>query len=193
MGPLANHMAMHILLMNFFAPAAAIFASVICPRREPSVRALILATTAQLAGLWMWHAPPLLNRVLASVSLHLLMYGSLFLIAFLFWSVVLRFEGSHRWKPILSLLVTSKLYCLLAVLFVFAPRALYADIAGHHSIPSAPALNAALADQQLAGLIMLVACVATYVLAGIAISARWLFALEAVAVDRPNAGEEVWT
>jgi putative membrane protein len=186
-------MVMHILLMNLLAPATAFF---LCAaqerRREPSATALALVTMAQLGGLWIWHAPPLLGRAFASDLLLLLMHSTLFLGALLFWWLVFRFEGNHSWKPVLALLVTSKFYCLLAVLFVFAPRALYGELAGHHTSIGVPALTVSLADQQLAGLIMLAACPATYIVAGIAVAARWLFALEAVSVDQSNADAEAW-
>lgn len=193
MGPLASHMAVHILLMNLFAPFAALCISLAWRAREPAAGALEFATIAQLLLLWAWHAPPLLNQALASSMLHLLMSGSLFFSAFLFWWTVLRVHGERRWKPIVALLVTGKLYCLLAVLFVVAPRALYPSVTAGHSGHDGPVLNAALADQQLAGLIMLAACPATYLVAGIAIGARWLFAMETDGAEGPNAGEEAWT
>ncbi len=194
MGPLASHMVMHILLMNLLAPVAAMTAcGVWHQRREPVGGALAFATAAQLFGLWIWHAPPLLTPALASVRLHLLMYGTLFLTALLYWWVVLRFRGSHSWKPILSLLVTSKLYCLLGVLFVFAPRALFTGMVSHNPAAVAPTPEAVLADQQLAGLLMLVACPTSYVLGGVVLGARWLFAMEADEIERPNTGEEAWT
>jgi putative membrane protein len=193
MGPLAMHMSVHILLMNLVAPLAALGASRIrWDGREAAADMLWLATLLQLAALWTWHAPPLLNRALESPSLHLLMYGSLFLTAVLFWWAVFRFPRELRWQPIVALLITSKLYCLLAVLFVFAPRALYPNIAHAHPSNGATVLNATLADQQLAGLIMLAACPATYVLAAIAIGARWLFAME-TGKPEANAGEEAWS
>ncbi|WP_051440885.1 putative membrane protein (plasmid) [Ensifer sp. WSM1721] len=195
MGPLAMHMSVHILLMNLVAPLAALGASRIRPeRQEVAAGMLALATLAQLVALWTWHAPPLLNRALEFPSVHLLMYGSLFLTAVLFWWTVFRFSKERCWQPIVALLVTSKLYCLLAVLFVFAPRALYPNIAHAHPSDGAPVLSATLADQHLAGLIMLAACPATYVLAAIAIGARWLFAME-TGKPQPdvNPGEEAWS
>ncbi|MCA1490327.1 cytochrome c oxidase assembly protein [Ensifer sp. NBAIM29] len=193
MGPLASHMVMHILLMNLLAPLAAMSACAFWQQgREPAGGALAFATAAQLLSLWLWHAPPLLTRALASAPLHLLMYGSLLLTAFLFWWVVLRFRGNHSWKPILSLLVTSKLYCVLGVLFLFAPRVLFTGIAGDPGT-GAPTPEAVLADQQLAGLLMLTACPATYILGGIVLGARWLFAMETDEIERPNTGEEAWT
>lgn len=173
MGPLATHMAVHILLMNLAAPLAAFAVTrVRLQRREIAGWALALATFAQIAALWAWHAPPSLNRALEFPTVHLLMNASLFLTAFLFWRVVLRLHGQRSWQPIVALLITSKLYCLLAVLFVFAPRALYPAFAASHAAHATGAVNATLADQQLAGLIMLVACPVTYVLAGIVIAAR---------------------
>ena len=195
MGPLAMHMTVHILLMNVGAPLAALAASRVQGEgRTTAGRRLGFVATAQVSTLWIWHAPPLLNRAIESTAFHLLMHGSLFLSAFLFWSMILRFDGARCWKPIVALLFTSKLYCLLAVLFVFAPRVLYPNVAASHSGHEAATLSATLADQQLAGLIMLIACPATYVLAGIAIAARWLFAMENDEADpETKAGAGAWT
>nr|WP_268812574.1 cytochrome c oxidase assembly protein [Sinorhizobium meliloti] len=193
MGPLATHMAVHILLMNLAAPLAAFAVTrVRLQRREIAGRALALATFAQIAALWAWHAPPSLNRALEFPTVHLLMNASLFLTAFLFWRAVLRLHGQRSWQPIVALLITSKLYCLLAVLFVFAPRALYPAFAASHTAHATGAVNATLADQQLAGLIMLVACPVTYVLAGIVIAARWLLTMEKDEAGS-RTGAAAWT
>jgi putative membrane protein len=66
-----------------------------------------------------------------------------------------------------------RLFCLLGAIFVFAPRPLFA----HHG-------GVSLEDQQLAGLLMIVACPLTYVVAGTVIAARWVLALEG---DRPGS------
>jgi putative membrane protein len=101
------------------------------------------------------------------------MQASLLVAATWFWIAV--YEGMRdrvtAWRPIVALLVTSKLFCLLGVLFIFAPRVLSAG-APHHQAAHL------LADQQLAGLLMIVACPLTYLLAGIVCAARWLAALE---------------
>nr|WP_234710560.1 cytochrome c oxidase assembly protein [Sinorhizobium arboris] len=188
-------MAVHIVLMNIVAPLAASGISWIGPAgRAVGGQVLALATFAQITALWAWHAPPLLNRALEFPSVHLLMNASLFLAAFLFWRAVLHFHGKRSWQSIVALLMTSKLYCLLAVLFVFAPRALYPDIATSHTAHATGALNTTLADQQLAGLMMLAACPVTYVLAGVVIAARWLLALEKdEAAPESRAGAEAWT
>jgi putative membrane protein len=57
------------------------------------------------------------------------------------------------------------------VLITFAPRAIY----GH-------AHAGALADQQLGGLIMLIVCPLTYILAAVVIVTRWLSGMKVHAV-----------
>lgn len=195
MGPLATHMALHILLMNLFAPLAAAGMWLLGRERKPATAPLLaFATVVQLAALWAWHAPPVLDRALASPSVHLLMYASLFLAALLFWWSVLHSPGERSWQPVVALLVTGKIYCFLAVLFVFAPRALYPGFAAIHAAHAITAPSTTLADQQLAGLIMLVACPATYVVAAVVLAARWLLAMEdAERHPESRAGAEAWT
>ncbi|PLU83218.1 cytochrome C oxidase assembly protein [Sinorhizobium medicae] len=174
-GPLAAHMAVHILLMNIVAPLAALGLS------------RVLQNSRAISG-------RLLGLALESSSVHLVMNGSLFLSALLFWWAVLYFRGERSWQPIAALLVTSKLYCLLAVLFVFAPRTLYPDFASSHLGHGVGGPSTGLADQQLAGLIMLVACPVTYVLAGVMIAARWLLSMEKDGDDPGSrSGAEAWT
>ncbi len=171
-GHLAAQMLVHILLMNAVAPLLALAARGIVGQGRVSL--LAPATVVQVAALWAWHAPPVLETAVRSGGLHLVMQGSLLLAASWFWSAV--FAGREpRWRAILALLVTGKLVCLLGVLLVFAPRALYGGLAAGH----AGSAGTLLADQQLAGLLMLVACPATYVAAGIVIAARWLGRIDA--------------
>lgn len=195
MGPFTTHMIVHILLMNFIAPLAAFAVS----RRDRNwcvagAGTLGVASFLQLAALWIWHAPAMLDLAMVSPALHLLMYGSLFGTAFLFWTAVLACRRARAWQPIAALLVTSKIYCLLAILLVFAPRALYPGIIGSHVTHGTPTMDAALADQQLAGLVMLAACPITYVVAGLVIAARWLRAIGVSGAGAvPQVGTEAWT
>lgn len=168
MGPIEAHMALHIALMNLVAPALAFFASML--RKNllgPAGRFIFSAAFFQTAAMWAWHAPPLLRAALPSHGLHLAMQASLFSLAFWFWLAVFLNSGQARWKAILALLFTSKVFCLLGILLLFAPRALYGK-------PVVDGGSDLLADQQAAGLLMLVACPVTYVLAGLALSRRWL-------------------
>lgn len=179
MGSLASGMLLHIILMNLVAPLLAGFAVAVSGRwRQWAPRRLLAATILQLALLWGWHAPAVLSLSGRSHLLHLAMQASLLGAAFLFWSAVLGFRSEQRWKPILALLATSKLFCLLAVLFVFSPRLLYAASAAVSAHHGAGAPAAGLEDQQLAGLMMLLACPLTFVLAGIFLAGRWIFDME---------------
>ncbi|WP_281032579.1 cytochrome c oxidase assembly protein [Phyllobacterium salinisoli] len=169
-------MVTHIILMNACAPLIALACNRIWPANQPKSRMpvrnlLFPAMIVQLALLWAWHAPPALDAAMRSHALHLLMQASLFLGALWFWSAIFLIGGHRRWRAILALLITSKIFCLLGILFVFAPRTLYpAVLSGHHA---AHLSGITVADQQLAGLLMLTACPATYVLAGIVIATLW--------------------
>ena len=87
-----------------------------------------------------------------------------------FWLAAFAQVGAHRWRALVALLISGKLFCLLGVLLVFAPRPLYL----HATLQEG---HAALADQQLAGLLMVVACPLSYVLAGVVIATRWVVGL----------------
>lgn len=174
-GPLTRHMGVHFLLMNLAAPSLALAAVLAFGARAALTGTVLFALTAiQLALLWGWHVPAALSLAHAAPAVTLVMQGSLAATAFAFWLAVFSERGGNRWRAILALAVTGKLFCLLGVLLVFAPRLLYAVPAGHD-----PAGVAMLADQHLAGLMMLAVCPLTYVAAGVALSARWLWELDA--------------
>ncbi len=174
-GPLSAQMLLHIAAMNAAAPLLAI--AVLRAARAAVARALLPATLVQALLLWAWHAPPAVAATMHSDVLHAVMLMSLLAAALLFWTAVFACREA-RWRAILSLLVTGKLFCLLGVLLVFAPRALYPALS--------EAGSAALADQQLAGLLMLVACPVTYLVAGVVLAARWLGRIDAA--DRLPTG-----
>jgi putative membrane protein len=163
-------MAGHILVMNVISPLLAASLTV-RPRALPCWlgRGDVLAAAGglQIVVLWSVHAPPLVGHL--SAATHVLVQGILFASALFFWSAVFLQDGPHRWRGVLVLLVTGKLFCLLGVLLVFAPRLLYAPLAHGPA-----ALSPTLADQQFAGLLMVVACPSSYVLAAIVIASRWL-------------------
>lgn len=155
---LATQMAIHILAMNVAAPIL-----VLLLRRHGRFGGLAIATTVQIAALWIVHAPGLLHAWHGSLSGMLLIHAALFAIALWFWHEVLASAGDRRWRAVLALLISAKLYCLLGVLMVLAPGTFFAP----------------LADQQAAGLLMLVACPITYLLAAGLITWRWLLQIEA--------------
>ena len=167
-GPVSGHMAQHIVLMNVVAPFVVLLALHLLPRATP--RMLALATLLQLGLIWFWHAPPVLGSLGHHGLMHVVMQSSLTASALLFWWSVLCLRDTGQWRAIIALLITSKLFCLLGVLLTFSPRQLF-------GIPSGT--EAAMADQQLAGLLMLVACPATYLVAGVILAARWIGVLDA--------------
>ncbi|WP_368744797.1 cytochrome c oxidase assembly protein [Desertibaculum subflavum] len=182
-GPLAQHMALHVLTMNLVAPLIALGLLRIPGFADPGkllfgASSLIIATVLQLALLWGWHAPAALAAALGDHALHAAMQLSLFAAALWFWLAVVAQKAARRWLAIGALLLTGKLFCLLGVLLIFTPRLLYPGIGAPHGATD-------LADQQLAGLLMVAACPATYVLAGIVIAWRWLAEL-GLAEARPG-------
>ena len=171
LGPLSAIMAGHILVMNAISPllALSLAGQRVLPRSLGRGSVLAAASILQIAVLWGAHAPPLLAHV--SGTAHLLLQVILLATALFFWSAVLSQDGSHRWRSLLVLLITGKLFCLLGVLLVFAPRLVYGPLSHGHDGPAASPI---LADQQFAGLMMIVACPLSYILAAVVIAARWL-------------------
>ena len=81
--------------------------------------------------------------------------------------LLLSLPDARRWHAIPALLLTGKLVCLLAVLLVFAPRALYGTAHAHGV--------SALDDQHLAGLLMIAACPLSYLVAAIMITVALVY------------------
>lgn len=171
LGPIARHMGSHMVLMNVAAPllAFAVVASGSGPSRVTSGYALTAATVLQLVLLWGWHAPVALGAALETTAGHAVMQTTLLVSALWFWFAVFADRAALHWRALLALLVTGKLFCLLGVLLIFAPRLLYRELAHSGHMAGSP-----LADQHLGGLLMVVVCPLTYVLAGIVISALGL-------------------
>ena len=161
-----GHMLSHILSMNVAAPLAAVLVARAWPGR-PRADVAVLAglSILQVALLIGWHMPPVMTIAMHDTALGLFMHLSLFAAALAFWRAVFDQAAQHLWRALIALLVTGKVYCLMAALLVFAPRVLY------------PEAMVALADQQLAGVMMVVACPLSYVAVATVLAARWLSAL----------------
>ncbi|MHC9420195.1 cytochrome c oxidase assembly protein [Sphingomonas citri] len=110
----------------------------------------VTATVSQAAALWLWHAPVLFDRALASEGWHVAQHLSFLVTALLFWTAML-----HRRTPAgmaaLCLVATAIVSGALGALMVFATSPWYAGYAslGLASFGLTPA-----EDQQLAGLLM---------------------------------------
>lgn len=170
-------MVLHIVLMSLVAPAAAIALPERFVARAAGHNTLWAASAVQIALLWGIHAPTALNYTMHAPAAGFAAMALLFASAVWFWTAVLAQRGTGRWRALAALLITGKLFCLLAAILVFSPRILY------------PGHVVAIADQQFAGLLMIVLCPLTYVVAAISISTRWIF--DMVANDglrRPASG-----
>ena len=185
LGPLARHMALHIASMNAAAPLAASAYRALRPASTPEAPSrLWLATFAQLGLLWAWHSPTLQDATHSSLVAGAALHAALFLTAFAFWLAVID-SIFARWEAIVALLVSGKLVCLLGALLIFAPRPLF-EAMMHAPGSHDPHLGAAsaLADQQLAGLLMITACPLSFVVAAIVLAAQSIAELQRI---RPNA------
>jgi putative membrane protein len=177
-GPLSIHMATHIAVMNVAAPLLAVILIWPSAGRSPLHRFAVehfprywlwVGALTQLVLLLIWHLPPLhsaqaLPPALAAMTSCLLLLSSL-----LFWLALTAHAEDAPWQAMLALMLTGKVACLMGGVLVFAPRALYAS---HHGV------DGSLADQQLAGLLMLAICPLSYVVAGIAIAAQMVVRIE---------------
>jgi putative membrane protein len=174
---LSGHMAFHIVSMNFLAPLAALAVlqaghrAAVLDRLKASLPA---ASIVQLALLWGSHLPDVLPSLVHGSAVGAIAQALLLASALWFWLATFGQVGVHRWRALAALLVSGKLFCLLGVLLVFAPRPLYLSYGQLHvGIGHIDAL----ADQQLAGLLMVLACPLSYVLAGVVIAARWVMGM----------------
>jgi len=168
-GVFSRHMIVHIVLMTVAAP---VLASLLLKSRYSFIKAASLSTlsaaiSVQALLLFAWHSPPGIGLAMDSRSGALLMQATLLLSALWFWFAVFNQTGKHLWRGVLALLLTGKLFCLLAILLIFAPRVLYSitDV----NMPMAIEL----ADQQFAGLLMVTVCPISYVLAAVVLIVRW--------------------
>jgi putative membrane protein len=187
LGPQARHMGWHILAMNVVAPVAAgmLVARPQAADAKPSW--LWIATIAQVAVIWIAHAPSVQTAAMAFPGIQLAMHGVLLAAAFSFWMLLLCLPDARRWHALPALLLTGKLVCLLAALLVFAPRALYGTDHAHGP------LTHPLDDQHLAGLLMIAACPLSYLVAAVVIAVQLLsrdYKAGAALLQQPAHGTE---
>jgi putative membrane protein len=161
LGSLSSHMAVHIAAMNVAAPLLAVLYGWRRPHGHVGAGRLWAAASCQIGVLWAWHLPSAHHVVAASATGSVVTHAGLLAAALWFWDSIARLHPPAQWHAIPALLLTGKLSCLLGALLVFAPRSIFD-----------PAHSTALDDQQLAGLLMLAACPASYVLAGILTTLR---------------------
>lgn len=161
---MSGHMAAHMIAVAIAAPLLAV--GVQGGRCDPATRWPRLATPLPAAMVeavivWGWHVPALrrlaMEQPLASVAEQ----ASFLAAGLLLWSAVL--APRHRAAGVGALLVTSMHMTLLGALIGLAPRPLYM----HHGAD-------ALADQQIAGVVMLLVGGIAYLIGGLAMLGRLL-------------------
>ncbi|MBV9748208.1 MAG: cytochrome c oxidase assembly protein [Acetobacteraceae bacterium] len=123
------------------APVAAIWAALSAP---------ITATLIQAAALWLWHAPALFDRALASDGWHAAQHLSFLVSALVFWSAMLS-RRTPRALAALCLVATSLVSGALGALMAFATSPWYV---GYARLGMAPFGLTPAEDQQVAGLLM---------------------------------------
>ncbi|MEW6257866.1 MAG: cytochrome c oxidase assembly protein, partial [Pseudomonadota bacterium] len=179
-GPLSARMALHLVVMNVVAPLVAALLSLLLAKGVTGWNRLWAFATLQMALLWAWHVPRLADADnLASQTVLLLV---LLCVATGFWMAVAGAGQARRWGAVGALLVTGKLACLLGGLLLFAPRDLYGLPAMVFALCAVG--PSSLEDQQLAGMMMLVACPLSYVMAAVVLTVD---AVGATAPDAPRS------
>jgi putative membrane protein len=124
------------------------------------------------ASLWLWHVPALFESALRHPAVHALQHTSFLFPALLFWWAVLgeTRTGDNRGAAIAYLFTTMLHTGALGALFAMSGRVWYPAYGDNASVYGLSALE----DQQLGGLIMWVPGGLAYVIAGLALCARWL-------------------
>ncbi|MCK0207949.1 cytochrome c oxidase assembly protein [Starkeya koreensis] len=170
----AAHMTLHMSVVALAAPliALGIAGSPFDPSsRLPRLFSPLVAAMLEFAVIWGWHMPALHHAARASVPLFIVEQGSFLLAGLLLWLSC--FGGAAAGRAgaalvgTLGLLLTSMHMTLLGALIAFATRPLYA-----HGAHANADVASALADQQLGGVIMLLAGGLVYLAGGLALMAR---------------------
>ena len=123
-------------------------------------------------ALWIWHLPALFEAALASERLHALQHLSFLLTAALFWWGMIhgRYGRAGYGAAVAYVFLTSLHSTILGALLTVAPSAWYAS---YRTTAAAKHLDA-VADQQLAGLIMWIPSGVVFIIVGLALFAAWL-------------------
>ena len=144
-------------------------------------------------ALWIWHVPGLFEAALHSAGLHVIQHISFVLTAALFWWGMVhgRYGRTGYGVAVLYVFLTALHSTVLGALLTMAPSAWYAT----YELTAIRWNVDALADQQLAGLIMWVPSGVIFIVIGLALLAAWLgesgkrVSLGTVAAARRGTGD----
>lgn len=124
------------------------------------------------AALWMWHVPAAFDSALASNGIHALQHACFLFSALLFWWAALGRHGVHKAPgAAIAYLFTTMMHTgALGALLTFSETIWYPIYGSKAQVFGLGPLE----DQQLGGLIMWIPGGLAYVIAGLALCARWL-------------------
>ena len=188
------HMTQHTLLMLVAAPLLAFGHPLLAvlwafgaPEREALAR--LVRTTAvqqawtrvtaplavfliQAAALWLWHLPPWYQAALHNHGIHALEHLCFVLAGSIFWWAMAhgRYGRMGYGLGVLYVFLTGVHSSILGALLTIAPSAWYPDYVEQAARWQVDAL----ADQQLAGLLMWIPAGCIFVVFGLALIAAWL-------------------
>ncbi len=123
-------------------------------------------------AIWIWHAPPAYEAAVRSPILHALEHATFLSTALLFWWSMLHVRSSRGrdGQAISAVFLTALHTGALGALLAFSNDLWYPVYAA----TTGPWGLSPVEDQQLAGLIMWIPGGGVYVLAGLALAARWM-------------------
>lgn len=155
----------HVVLIAVVAPLLAIA----LPWRSGPLLPLTAVTILNALMVWIWHAPSAYEWAIYGAAPYWLMQISLLASAWLFWREVFS-PLTRQGAAMIALVAFVAQMGLLGALLVFSSFAVYPS---HFQTTSAFGLSA-LADQQLAGLLMWVPAMLPYLVAGMIMLLRLL-------------------
>jgi putative membrane protein len=188
------HMTQHALLMLIAAPLMAFGQPILAclwafgdTRREKVARALrndrVAATWSVVSAplsvflihaavLWLWHVPAWFEAALRSDSVHAVQHLSFVIAASLFWWAMVhgRYGRMGYGVSVVYVFLTAVHSGGLGALLTVAPSVWYDE----YTSRAGGSHHAALADQQLAGLLMWVPAGVIFILLGLALFAAWM-------------------
>lgn len=132
----------------------------------------MIAWAMHALTLWLWHVPAFFNVALVNDTIHTWQHFSFLITALFFWWAVLdqRANMNHSGTAMMYLFTTMLHTGALGALMTFSSAAWYS---AYQPTGMAYGLSP-LQDQQLGGLIMWIPGGLAYLVAGLALGARWL-------------------
>jgi cytochrome c oxidase assembly factor CtaG len=135
------------------------------------VTGTLAACVLHAAALWLWHVPAAFDAALSSNAVHAAQHASFLFSALLYWWTVLgHMQRQAQGAALASLFVTLLHTSALGALLALSSQPWYASYAG----PAQAAGWDALEDQQLGGFVMWVPAGLAYLVAALAMAARWI-------------------